>query len=550
MRTDLVRDADALAGLTREWEALWTRCEEAPATLHPTWIETWWAELGGGELRVVVCRDEGELVGVAPFYLTVPRGGRWRRRELRLAADGLLPGRSAILARGSHRAAVARAVADAFIEAGGWDLLDVVLAEEGDLPLLAEAFAADERKTELGPVPGPLLQRTLATSRSPELPAGVRRYDGDRLAVALGAVAALAATGPRSEAAFQRFLAQVATKLHQRGLARIYAAESGGVMTAGALILVDGPRWVVLLAGSTTPGSLERVFAAVAAEASLERERRLVLPVGERPGGGVGNAFRLCVYQGTAAGLLQRGYSTLARRAGAMAGAAVQGMRSPVDRVGERLGRLAEQTPESVQRVVARVATFSRLHLYRGELYVRGAASTEGLALRIFSEADFDRLADRAAFLHRLALVEDQARETWWRGDLAILAERDGLPVGILWYARAPVFVPIIGRAVRPLPGESYIHDVFVPPDARGRAVAPAMLDCLARELRQRDTYGAWALIERSNTPSTRAFGKAGYVPVADVIYARMGRASKLLVRPPDADARAFLGLTPPPLRP
>ncbi len=69
------------------------------------------------------------------------------------------------------------------------------------------------------------------------------------------------------------------------------------------------------------------------------------------------------------------------------------------------------------------------------------------------------------------------------------------------------------------------------------------MLEHLARDLRGRDVYRAWALIERSNTPSTRAFEKATYASVADVIFARMGMASKLLVRPPDPEARAFLGL-------
>ena len=69
------------------------------------------------------------------------------------------------------------------------------------------------------------------------------------------------------------------------------------------------------------------------------------------------------------------------------------------------------------------------------------------------------------------------------------------------------------------------------------------MLEFLARELRRRDVYRAWALIERSNTASTRAFEKAAYASVADVIFARMGLASKLLVRPPDPEARAFLGL-------
>jgi ribosomal protein S18 acetylase RimI-like enzyme len=104
--------------------------------------------------------------------------------------------------------------------------------------------------------------------------------------------------------------------------------------------------------------------------------------------------------------------------------------------------------------------------------------------------------------------------------------------------------VPDIGRAVKPQPGECYIHDVFVAPDARGRAVAPAMLEFVARELRSRDVYRAWALIDRANVSSTRAFEKAAYASVADVIYLRMGRASRLLVRPPDPEARSLLGLT------
>jgi GNAT superfamily N-acetyltransferase len=123
-----------------------------------------------------------------------------------------------------------------------------------------------------------------------------------------------------------------------------------------------------------------------------------------------------------------------------------------------------------------------------------------------------------------------------------VVAELDGEPAGILWCARGPVYVPDIGREVRPLGGECYIHDVYVVPSARGRQVAPAMLEFIARELRQRDVYRAWALIQGANSASTRAFEKAAYASVADVIYARMGLASKLLVRPPDPEARVFLG--------
>jgi len=168
------------------------------------------------------------------------------------------------------------------------------------------------------------------------------------------------------------------------------------------------------------------------------------------------------------------------------------------------------------------------------------------LTLSLFTRADFDRLppAERELYIQRLDLQEAYCRQKWDRGDTVVLAMESGKPAGILWCARTPVYVPDIGREVRPGAGECYIHDVYVHPDERGRQVAPAMLDFLARELRSRDVYRAWALIERTNVASTRAFEKAAYASVADVVYARMGLASRLFVRPPDPEARAFLGLT------
>jgi ribosomal protein S18 acetylase RimI-like enzyme len=219
-------------------------------------------------------------------------------------------------------------------------------------------------------------------------------------------------------------------------------------------------------------------------------------------------------------------------------------------------GRLRGATPDVVQRALARVATYSTLHLYRGELFARDVREAGELRLRLMDRAEFEALGEaaREAFAARLDLQVAYCRQKWERGDLVVLAEvggrppgsaaaGPGVPAGIVWCARSAVYVPDIGREVRPGTGECYIHDVYVHPDERGRQVAPAMLDFLARELRARDVYRAWALIERSNIASTRAFEKAAYASVADVIYARMGLASRLLVRPPDPEARAFLGL-------
>ena len=254
---------------------------------------------------------------------------------------------------------------------------------------------------------------------------------------------------------------------------------------------------------------------------------------------------RLRIHDG--GGRIQRGYASFVRRAGAVADAAARG-REQIVELGDRLSRRYGSAPDVARRVVAQVATFSRMHLYRGELFVLGAPPPAAVTLRLVTLEEFEARADRAAIIARLGLAEEYCRQKWRRGDMVVLAELDGeggAPAraeGIVWCARTTVFVPDLGRDVRPLAGECYIHDVYVTPEARGHNIAPAMLEFLARALRERDIYRAWALIERSNTASTRAFEKAGYTAVADVIFARMGLASKLLVRPPDPEARAFLG--------
>ncbi|MSP63110.1 MAG: GNAT family N-acetyltransferase [Myxococcales bacterium] len=555
MRSEIIRDALGLAGLLPGWGALWAASRARPVTLHPAWTDAWWHTLGGeGELLIVACSDEEGLCGVAPFYLTPPRGGALRARELRLIGDGVVGARSAVLIRPGSEAAVQDAVTATLARERGWDLLDLALRDGAELEELASRFAAQGSRIEPAEARGrPEIRLDevgrdwLAARSGPEPAPGtlLREHAGDDFARALPSLLEVARSatspGPSGEPAFLRLLETVAPRLHAASAARLFTADSAGELIAGSLVLVDGRRWIELCSGSRPGVRTEIVTREAIRRAIAEQAEVFEFLGGEQPLANTrAEGTRMRVYGRTAAGMLQRGYASLARRAGSVADAATR----PIDRVGDRIGRLRESAPEAVQRVVARVATFARLHLYRGELFVRGGAAPAGITLRLFSESDFDGLSDRPAFLARLGLVEGYCRQKWQRGDSVVLAELDGQPAGILWCARVPVHVPDIGREVRPLTGECYIHDVFVPPDARGRAVAPAMLDFLARELRGRDIYRAWALIERSNAASTRAFEKAAYASVADVIYARMGGASKLLVRPPDPEARAFLGVT------
>jgi GNAT superfamily N-acetyltransferase len=177
-----------------------------------------------------------------------------------------------------------------------------------------------------------------------------------------------------------------------------------------------------------------------------------------------------------------------------------------------------------IRTAATNIATYERLCLYRGQLWTRGIAAPQGLELALFSIDDFDRLDEpaHAQLVEQLELDEAAARR---------------------WWARGPVEVPELGRTLQLGKYEAYIHDVFVATSARGRGVAPVMLEMLAKDLRERDVYRSWALIAADNQASLRAFQKASYTPVCDVVHARMATVDKIIVRPPDPEAKALLGL-------
>ena len=129
-----------------------------------------------------------------------------------------------------------------------------------------------------------------------------------------------------------------------------------------------------------------------------------------------------------------------------------------------------------------------------------------------------------------------------------MLARLGGRPAGIAWSASGPVDVPELDRTLRLDRYEAYIHDVFVAPAARGRNVAPSMLEFLALELRQRDVFRAWALIGHENQASVRAFEKASFTSVCDVIHTRIAGIDRLTVRPPDPEAKELMGLSSDPM--
>ena len=577
MRSTILHSADAFVALAGRWDAL-AAASDAGLFLSHRWLAAWWRAFHGiDELWVFTVEDDaGELVAAWPLCLRAPRSGALRVAELRVVGDlgGTAMSDRSILCRPGAEAQACALLIDALVSARGWDVLDVPTSRRELLDAMERAIITHGAKFDRSDQPGrayiELPPRAgweeFARARRPQRSVGGAVYATAEIDVMHGLEellrllrkewAAREAASPAADPQAVAFLHAMVPELHERGLLRlgIVGVEGQGAIAAD-LVVSDGDRAVQLLRGADPehqPAGVSEQLTFGSIEAATQAgARRFELADEDGPWHTTrAKVARLRLWNTTTAGRLHRGVTALT--------GAMRAIEAPLatPRPGGRnrtpsgawraLDKLRTATPDVVQRAVARVATYSTLHLYRGELFTRNVRETGELSLSLFTKRDFDALPppERDRYVARLDLQEAYCRQKWDRGDTVVLATESGKPAGILWCARTPVYVPDIGREVRPGAGECYIHDVYVHPDERGRQVAPAMLDFLARELRGRDVYRAWALIERTNVASTRAFEKAAYASVADVVYARMGLASRLIVRPPDPEARAFLGLS------
>ena len=584
MRCAILHSADAFAALAERWDALAGGVDGGLFMSH-RWLLAWWRAFHGvDELWVFIVEDEAAagcpLVAGWPLHLRAPRSGALRVGELRVVGDLGGAATSAtstrsIVCRPGREAEAAALFVDALLGARGWDLVEVPTTERDVAEAMERALITAGAKFDRSEQPGrayvDLPARgdwdEFARTRRPQRSVGGAVYATAEIDVVHGLEellrllrkewAAREAASPAADPQAVAFLHEVVPDLHARGLLRlgIVGVEGQGAIAAD-LVVTDGDRAVQLLRGADPehqPAGVSEQLTFGSLEAAVATGARRFELADDDSGpwrATRSRVTRLRLWNTTAAGRLHRGVAALtgAMRAidvGPLATPKPGRQRTPSG-AWRAFDKLRTATPDVVQRAVARVATYSTLHLYRGELFARNVRETGDLALSLFPGSAFDALppAERERYIVRLDLQEAYCRQKWDRGDTVVLATESDKPAGILWCARTPVYVPDIGREVRPGAGECYIHDVYVHPDERGRQVAPAMLDFLARELRGRDVYRAWALIERTNVASTRAFEKAAYASVADVVYARMGLASRLFVRPPNPEARAFLGLT------
>jgi GNAT superfamily N-acetyltransferase len=566
----VVRDLAALRALESEWRVL---AGDGPGALFrgPDWLIPWWLAYHNtlaAELHVMVGRASepdssgtsvGDMVCLAPFYGRTVKVALLDTRELRMMGDaGPRPPSLDLLARKGWEdragAALARALID---DAAGWDLVDLEpLADPSRVRANLVQRIAPAGFTVESSMSGGGAHRialALAPSDASDATGVVTTYGDDLVALRKGLSALRRLSrlewaerdepSPLADNEAASLLEEVALELGKQGRVRLARLDdTTGEAVAAALVVDDGDRAVVLAMAVDPQVPPKRAARLIHAEALAARGRGCIaldvvtgaaeypmpqLPISKQPA----LAVRIWGHSRTAS--VGRTMTSVAKRA-----------------------RRARETPSvaaaqaraawtKIRSAAASVAQYDRYGLYRGQLWTRGITPPPGLELGPFTEADFDKLdeARRADLIEQLQLDEEVARRYWQRGDNAVLATLGPRPAGISWTARGPVEVPELGRTLRMSKYDAYIHSVFVAPAARGRAVAPVMLEHLAKELRASDAYRSWALIEAHNQASIRAFQKASFTPVCDVIHAKMATVDRVVCRPPDPEAQELLGL-------
>ncbi|HZV73094.1 MAG TPA: GNAT family N-acetyltransferase [Conexibacter sp.] len=76
LEAELVTEIERLAALEAEWDAL--AVADALPQMSPAWVLAWWRHVApaGAVPRSVAVRDDGVLVGLAPYYVVPGGGGR------------------------------------------------------------------------------------------------------------------------------------------------------------------------------------------------------------------------------------------------------------------------------------------------------------------------------------------------------------------------------------------------------------------------------------------------------------------------------------------
>ena len=567
----VAKDLDALRAIESEWRAL---AAAAGNTLFrgPDWLLPWWsayhATLSASPFVLIGRSTEadaatgvtiGDIVCIAPLYRRTVKVALLETHELRMIGDaGPRPPSLDLIARAGWEDRAGAALAKTLVEeAASWDLLDLEsLADPSRvrahlIQRLGSAGFGVESSASAGGAHRIALADSMDISDAASGGVLVSCDDLNDLRKNMGTLRRLSRlewaerdehsplADPEAIGLFED-VAQVLVKEGRVRLARLN--DSNGLAQAAALVIDDHDRAVVL-AMAADPMAPRATARLLHAEAIAARKRgRIALDV--VAGAGDYAMPELPTSKQLAVSVRVWGHSRTAS-----VGRTVTSVARRARRARETPAVAAAQARAAwtkIRSAAASVAAYDRFCLYRGQLWTRGLVAPAGLEIHSLTEAGYDALDDvgRADLVEQLALDEATIRTQWRRGDLALVAHLGIRPAGIAWAARGPIEAPELGRQLRLSKYDAYIHSVYVAPAARGRAVAPVLLEHLAKELRATDAYRSWALIAADNQASLRAFQKASFTPVCDVIHAKMAVVDRVVCRPPDPEAQDLLGLT------
>ncbi len=139
LRLETIETVAALEALEPEWRDLWQRDPGATPFEAPEWLLPWTRHLwGGGKLRVLALRNEGELVALAPLFLW---GFGARPEIVRVSFLGAgVTDHLGMIADPPHELPAARAVLEYLADTSGeWRVCDLEELRPGSALLRAEA---------------------------------------------------------------------------------------------------------------------------------------------------------------------------------------------------------------------------------------------------------------------------------------------------------------------------------------------------------------------------------------------------------------------------
>jgi CelD/BcsL family acetyltransferase involved in cellulose biosynthesis len=241
LEVDEVTTSAELEALVPAWEDLWRRAPAATPFQSPGWLLPWWQAVGDGELRVVLARRGGRLVGLLPMYR---QHGSSKLLPLGIEISDYLDG---VFAEGDA-AAVASALLRRLADRRDWRRCELHPLRQGS-PLLEARVppGCDDQILEFDPCPVveiPAGARDLDAVLPGKIRANIRYYR--RRAEQAGRVSfetATAATLPEFLDALFRLHATRWRQLQQPGvladpaIRRFHRAATLRLMRAGVLRL-------------------------------------------------------------------------------------------------------------------------------------------------------------------------------------------------------------------------------------------------------------------------------------------------------------------------